>query len=106
MSALTDLLTEWMPHQRWFSGKGREWAGVTEDGFFLDESTPALSVHRVRVAYADGAFTLTIDGEDVVAGVRTTAAPDGEPVGGRSEDRPPAKPRGKRRARPVGHEPG
>jgi len=58
MSALTDLLTEWMPHQRWFSGKGREWAGVTEDGFFLDEGTPALSVHRVRVAYADGAEEL------------------------------------------------
>ena len=45
-------------------------------------------------------------GEDVVAGVRTTTAPDGEPVGGRSEDRPPAKPRGKRGARAMGHEPG
>lgn len=46
------------------------------------------------------------DGEDLVAGVRTTAAPDGEPMGGRSQDRPPAKPRGKRGARAVGHEPG
>ncbi len=55
MSALTDLLAEWMPHQRWFGGKGREWASVTEDGFFLDESTPAVSVHRVRVTYADDA---------------------------------------------------
>ncbi|KQS73263.1 hypothetical protein [Modestobacter sp. Leaf380] len=55
MTALTDLLAEWMPHQRWFGGKGREWAGISEDGFFLDESTPALSVHRVRVAYTDGA---------------------------------------------------
>ncbi|SCX52651.1 maltokinase [Klenkia marina] len=53
MSALTDLLAEWMPHQRWFGGKGREWSSVTEDGFFLDESTPAVSVHRVRVTYTD-----------------------------------------------------
>ncbi|MCO7219068.1 hypothetical protein [Klenkia sp. PcliD-1-E] len=55
MSALTDLLAEWMPHQRWFGGKGREWASVTEDGFFLDEASPVLSVHRVRIGYADGA---------------------------------------------------
>ncbi len=54
MSALTDLLADWMPHQRWFGGKGRTWAGVTEDGFFLDQGTPALSVHRVRVTYTDG----------------------------------------------------
>ena len=53
MSALTDLLAEWMPHQRWFGGKGREWASISEDGFFLDESTPAVSVHRVRVTYTD-----------------------------------------------------
>ena len=55
MSALTDILADWMPHQRWFGGKGREWAGVSEEGFFLDENDPALSVHRVRVSYADGA---------------------------------------------------
>lgn len=55
MSALTDILADWMPHQRWFGGKGREWSGVTEEGFFLDQSDPALSVHRVRVSYADGA---------------------------------------------------
>ncbi len=55
MSALTDLLAEWMPHQRWFGGKGREWASVAEDGFFLDEASPVLSVHRVRIGYADGA---------------------------------------------------
>ena len=28
MSALTGLFREWMPQQRWFGGKGREWAGV------------------------------------------------------------------------------
>jgi maltokinase len=55
MKALTDLFQEWMPHQRWFGGKGREWAEVTEDGFFLDRGNPVLSVHRVRVTYADGA---------------------------------------------------
>jgi maltokinase len=54
MTALTDLLREWMPHQRWFGGKGREWADVTEEGFFLDQAHPVLSVHRVRVTYTDG----------------------------------------------------
>ena len=54
MSALAGLLREWMPTQRWFGSKGREWADVTEDGFFLDRSEPVLSVHRVRVTYADG----------------------------------------------------
>ena len=55
MKVLTDLFREWMPHQRWFGGKGREWADVSEDGFFLDRGNPVLSVHRVRVTYADGA---------------------------------------------------
>jgi maltokinase len=55
MSALTDMLADWMPAQRWFGGKGREWAGVAEEGFFLDQGDPALSVHRVRVSYTDGA---------------------------------------------------
>jgi maltokinase len=54
MKALADLLREWMPTQRWFGSKGREWADVTEDGFFLDRSDPVLSVHRVRVTYTDG----------------------------------------------------
>jgi maltokinase len=54
MTALTDMLADWMPGQRWFGGKGREWASVAEEGFFLDQSDPALSVHRVRIEYADG----------------------------------------------------
>jgi maltokinase len=54
MKALTDLFRDWMPHQRWFGGKGREWADVSEDGFFLDRGNPVLSVHRVRVTYSDG----------------------------------------------------
>ncbi|NEK57435.1 hypothetical protein GCU56_06050 [Geodermatophilus sabuli] len=54
MSVLTDLLREWMPHQRWFGSKGREWADVTEEGFLLDQSDPVLSVHRVRIDYTDG----------------------------------------------------
>jgi maltokinase len=52
--ALTDLLREWMPHQRWFGSKGREWAEISEDGFLLDQANPVLSVHRVRVTYTDG----------------------------------------------------
>ncbi len=54
MSALTDLLRGWMPSQRWFGGKGREWADISEEGFFLDQTEPVISVHRVRVTYADG----------------------------------------------------
>lgn len=42
-------------------------------------------------------------GSGVVAGVRTASAVDGEPVGGPEAE---AKPRSKRRARAVGHEPG
>jgi maltokinase len=55
VSAVTDLLAGWMPGQRWFGGKGREWAEVTAEGFFLDQGDPVLSVHRVRVTYTDGA---------------------------------------------------
>jgi maltokinase len=54
MKVLTELFREWMPHQRWFGGKGREWADVSEDGFFLDRGNPVLSVHRVRIEYTDG----------------------------------------------------
>ncbi|MCZ2859768.1 maltokinase N-terminal cap-like domain-containing protein [Blastococcus sp. VKM Ac-2987] len=54
MNALTDLFREWIPTQRWFGGKGREWAAVSEDGFFLDRGNPVLSVHRVRIEYTDG----------------------------------------------------
>ena len=53
-SALTDLFRAWIPQQRWFGGKGREWADVTEDGFFLDRGNPVLTVHRVRIEYRDG----------------------------------------------------
>ena len=31
MKVLTDLFRDWMPHQRWFGSKGREWADVSED---------------------------------------------------------------------------
>ena len=54
MSALAELLREWMPAQRWFGSKGREWADVTEEGFLLDRNGPVLSVHRVQVTYTDG----------------------------------------------------
>src|SRR3712207_4349582 len=55
MNALTGLFRDWMPSQRWFGGKGREWAGVEEESFFLDRSHPVLSIHRVTVTYTDGA---------------------------------------------------
>src|SRR6185312_8766562 len=32
----------------------RAWASVTEDSFLLDEADPVLSVHRIRITYADG----------------------------------------------------
>jgi maltokinase len=54
MKALTDLFRDWMPQQRWFGSKGREWADVSEDGFFLERGNPVVSVHRVRVTFADG----------------------------------------------------
>ena len=54
MTVTSDLLRDWMPHQRWFGGKGREWADVAETGFFLERENPVLSVHRVDVTYADG----------------------------------------------------
>jgi maltokinase len=54
MTVAGDLLREWMPHQRWFGGKGRTWAEYTETGFFLQRENPVLSVHRVHVTYADG----------------------------------------------------
>ena len=41
---LVPHLPEWLGRQRWFGAKGREWAGVAEDGFFLDRRDPALSV--------------------------------------------------------------
>jgi maltokinase len=54
-TALADVLRDWIPHQRWFGGKGREWAGVSEEGFLLSRSEPVVSVHRVTVTYTDGA---------------------------------------------------
>jgi maltokinase len=54
MTTVSDLLREWMPQQRWFGSKGREWADVSEKGFFLDRGTPTLSVHRVRITFTDG----------------------------------------------------
>jgi maltokinase len=54
MSALAELMQEWLPTQRWFGGKGRAWASVTEDGFLLDKADPVLSVHRIRITYVDG----------------------------------------------------
>ncbi len=53
MSAISDLLTEWLPHQRWYAGKGKAISGVTiERQIALDESSELmLTVLRVD---ADG----------------------------------------------------
>jgi maltokinase len=54
MTALAELMQDWLPGQRWFGGKGRAWASVTEDGFLLNQADPVLSVHRIRITYTDG----------------------------------------------------
>ncbi|MGY1808074.1 hypothetical protein ACI8AF_11950 [Blastococcus sp. SYSU D00669] len=54
MTVASDLLKDWMPAQRWFGGKGREWADVDETGFFLEREHPVVSVHRMTVTYVDG----------------------------------------------------
>lgn len=63
---LSDLLSLWLPTQRWFAGKGREVSGVeVEQGRQIDE---ALSHLIVRVRYASGdddryQVPLTVRGE-------------------------------------------
>ena len=45
-----------MPHQRWFGGKGREWADVSEDGLLpRPRRTRCCRCTACAVTYADGA---------------------------------------------------
>ena len=37
------VFEQYLVRTRWFGGKGREWTGITEEGFFLQESAPAVS---------------------------------------------------------------
>ncbi len=55
MSALADLLREWLPEQRWFGGKGRTLSTVELDSFPLD-GDPQIELYRARIGYADGGF--------------------------------------------------
>lgn len=55
MSALADLLREWLPEQRWFGGKGRTLSTVELDSFPLD-GDPQIELYLARIGYADGGF--------------------------------------------------
>jgi maltokinase len=52
LPGLTDLLTEWMPRQRWFAGKGRP----VDDVRITDGHALTGTVHQliVEIGYADG----------------------------------------------------
>jgi len=55
MTVASDLLREWMPHQRWFGGKGRVIAGVEEtSSSLLLDSDPEVRLVVARVSYDDG----------------------------------------------------
>ncbi|MDX6201004.1 MAG: maltokinase [Frankiales bacterium] len=52
---LAELVTEWLPGQRWFGGKGRPVTSMRiEDDVPLLEGDPALHEILVAIAYADG----------------------------------------------------
>ncbi len=53
MSALNQLLLQWLPEQRWFSGKGRAMSTVDTVALRLDEE-PLVELYLVYVDYADG----------------------------------------------------
>jgi maltokinase len=52
---MTSPLTQWLPRQRWFGGKGRDIASVTETAsVVLQDVDPVVRHVLVRVAYVDG----------------------------------------------------
>jgi maltokinase len=52
---VNDLLKEWLPRQRWFGGKGREIADVSElSSVALHDVDPEVHHVLVQVDYADG----------------------------------------------------
>ncbi|MDX6229330.1 MAG: maltokinase [Frankiales bacterium] len=52
---LAELVTEWLPGQRWFGGKGRPVTSMRiEDDVPLLDGDPALHEVLVEIAYADG----------------------------------------------------
>ena len=56
-AALVGVLTDWLPRQRWYAGKGRPVAGhVVESGAVLTDAGDARLRHVVvRVDYDSGA---------------------------------------------------
>ncbi|MBA2389705.1 MAG: hypothetical protein H0V67_05565, partial [Geodermatophilaceae bacterium] len=53
MSALADLLREWIPEQRWFGSKGRVLSTVDTTPIELCQD-PLVELHLVYVGYGDG----------------------------------------------------
>ncbi len=55
MTDPTELIKQWLPHQRWFGGKGRAIAAVTQTStVLLRESDPQVRHVLVQVGYEDG----------------------------------------------------
>lgn len=52
---ISTIVTDWLPEQRWFAGKGRSITGVTDSSVALASGEPALEIHRVTVEYGDSA---------------------------------------------------
>ena len=51
------LLQAWLPHQRWFGGKGRDLAGISVTfSATLRSADPVIRLVVVRVEYTDGGF--------------------------------------------------
>ena len=57
---LSDIQT-FIAGARWFGGKGREWAGVREEGFLLDQAHPVLS--RLFAHLTRGLMPIEVQGD-------------------------------------------
>ncbi len=52
---MNELLTQWLPRQRWFGGKGRDISGVEElSSTVLHDAEPEVRHSLVHVSFADG----------------------------------------------------
>jgi maltokinase len=86
MTVMTDLVREWLPRQRWFGGKGREIADVTESSFVvLQDGDPQVRHAVIHVGYAEGApedYQLFLATTKAVVEQRLEYAVIGEDEGG------------------------
>jgi maltokinase len=72
---LAELVTEWLPGQRWFGGKGRPVTSMrVADDVSLLEGDPALHDVIVEIAYADG----DVEHYQVLVGLRRDNQERGE----------------------------